>query len=238
MQYLDFDRLENITREEFWATRPYPYANKEGLLTAAGYDALLNHMPDISMFYHNVGKPRRAGQTPHDRYSLEYTPECDVPEPWQVFIGELCSDRYRDNICRLFDVAKVEFRFHWHYTPTGCWVSPHTDSPREHGSHLFYFNSAAEWNPDWGGDTLVLDDGGKLDYNTAPDLEEFDAEIPCHSVGNYSAIMKRTDHAWHAVRPITSPEDHFRKIFIVVVNPNSLFWRIRDRIIGKKKQAF
>lgn len=238
MQYLDFDKLENITREDFWATRPYPYANKEGLLTAQGYQQLLENMPSMDLFFHNVGKPRRAGQTPHDRYSLEYTPDAEVPAPWREFIQELCSDRYRDNICRLFDVKGIEFRFHWHYTPTGCWVSPHTDSPREHGSHLFYFNSEKDWDPSWGGDTLVLDDGGRLDYNTAPELDQFEAEIACQSVGNYSAIMKRTDHAWHAVRPIHSPEGQFRKIFIVVVNPNSLMWKVRDRIIGKKKQAF
>jgi hypothetical protein len=84
----------------------------------------------------------------------------------------------------------------------------------------------------------VLDDGGKLDYNSAPGLEEFKGEIACESIGNYSALMKRTDHAWHAVRPITCPEGELRKIFILVVNPNSLFWKVRDRIIGKKKQAF
>ena len=238
MQYLNFDKLESITRDQFWETRPFPYSNEQGMLTEEGFNTLLGNMPPLDLFYHNVGKERRAGQTPHDRYSLEYTAETPVPQPWQEFITELCSDRYRDNICRLLDVNKIEFRFHWHYTPTGCWVSPHTDSPREHGSHLFYFNSEQDWDRNWGGDTLVLDDGGKLDYNSAPDLDEFEAEIPCESIGNYSALMKRTDHAWHAVRPINCPQGEFLKIFILVVNPNSLFWKVRDRLIGKKKQAF
>ncbi len=238
MQYLDFDKLESITHDQFWATRPYPFANEHGLLTQQGFQALLDNMPSIDLFLHNLGKERRAGQAPHDRYSLEYTPDTKVPKPWAEFIKELCSDRYRQNICRLFDAKKVEFRFHWHYTPTGCWVSPHTDSPREHGSHLFYFNSQDDWDPAWGGDTLVLDDGGKLDYNTAPDLDAFAGEIACESIGNYSAIMKRTDHAWHAVRPISCPEGKYRKLFVAVVNPDSLFWKVRDRIIGKKKQAF
>lgn len=238
MQYLDFEKLENISCEQFWEVRPFPYSNAQGMLTEEGFNRLLENMPPLDLFFHNVGKERRAGQTPHDRYSLEYTREIDVPQPWQEFITELRSDRYRDNICRLFGVKKIEFRFHWHYTPTGGWVSPHTDSPREHGSHLFYFNSEKDWDSSWGGDTLVLDDDGKLDYNSAPDLDEFVAEIPCESVGNYSALMKRTDHAWHAVRPINCPEGKFRKIFILVVNPNSLFWKVRDRLIGKKKQAF
>ena len=53
-----------------------------------------------------------------------------------------------------------------------------------------------------------------------------------------SALMLRTDHAWHAVRPIECPEDKLRRVFIVVVNPDSLFWKVRDRVIGKKIQRF
>jgi hypothetical protein len=56
------------------------------------------------------------------------------------------------------------------------------------------------------------------------------------SIGNFSALMLRTDRAWHAVRPISCPEGRMRKIFILVVNPDNLFWKVRDRIIGKKIQ--
>ncbi len=77
-----------------------------------------------------------------------------------------------------------------------------------------------------------------LDYNSAPALEEFDGIIECQSIGNYSALMKRTDHAWHAVRAIACPQDRLRRIFIVVVNPDSLFWKLRDRFIGKRIQRF
>ena len=84
----------------------------------------------------------------------------------------------------------------------------------------------------------MLDDGGRLDYNSAPALEDFDAIHECESIGNYSALMLRTDHAWHAVRPIDCPEDRLRRIFIVVVNPDNLFWKVRDRLIGKTIQRF
>ena len=150
----------------------------------------------------------------------------------------MCSDRYRRKIAELLDAKNIEFRFHWHYTPNGCSVSPHTDARREHGSHLFYFNSEDDWDPSWGGDTLVLDDGGRLDYNSAPPLEAFDREIACESLGNYSSIMLRNDHAWHAVREINCPEDKMRRIFIVVVNPDSLFWKVRDKVLGKTIQRF
>ncbi len=238
MKYLDIEKLRSLTLEEFMAVKPYPYYNREGLLTHTGFQDLLENMPTLDMFEQKFGYERRAGQAPHDRYSLEYTPDMAVPRPWQEFIAELCSDAYRTEIERLLGARKVEFRFHWHYTPSGADVSPHCDARREHGSHLFYFNSEQDWDPAWGGSTLVLDDGGRLDYNSAPALEEFDAIHECESLGNYSALMLRTDHAWHAVRPIDCPEDRLRRIFIVVVNPDSLFWKIRDRIIGKTIQRF
>jgi hypothetical protein len=50
--------------------------------------------------------------------------------------------------------------------------------------------------------------------------------------------MKRTDHAWHAVRAINCPEDRLRRVFIIVVNPDNLFWKLRDRLIGKSIQRF
>jgi hypothetical protein len=238
VNYLDIDKLRNLSLDTFLAIKPYPYFNSAAVIKESAFQKLLANMPPLEMFEQKFGAERRAGQAPHDRYSLEYTPDMPVPQPWQEFIGELCSDAYRKEIERLLAARKVEFRFHWHYTPSGAAVSPHCDSRREHGSHLFYFNSVEDWNPAWGGATLVLDDSGRLDYNSAPTLEEFDAAFECQSIGNYSALMKRTDHAWHAVRAIECPENRLRRVFIVVVNPDNLFWKVRDRLIGKRIQRF
>ena len=235
MQYLDADRLDAIDTSEFRSTSPYPWANPEGLLTPRGYRALLDNMPDIAMFERKFGKQRRADQAPHDRYSLEYVEGMAVPKPWQDFIDELRSDVYRDTIARLFDAQEPEFRFHWHYTPAGCAVSAHCDSKREHGSHIWYFNPD-DWDPSWGGDTLVLDDGGRLSPDSAPAFDDFDEIISCRSDGNRSAIIERSERGWHGVREITCPEGHMRKVFIVVVNPSSLYWRVRDRLMGKAIQ--
>jgi hypothetical protein len=237
MNYLDIERLRSITLEEFMGVEPYPFWNAP-MLTDQGFEDLLHNMPTLADFEEKFGGERRAGQAPHDRYSLEYTPDTEVSQPWKEFIGELCSDAYRNEISRLLGAPRPEFRFHWHYTPSGAAVSPHCDARREHGSHLFYFNSREDWDPAWGGSTLVLDDGGRLDYNSAPALEDFDRIIEAESMGNYSNLMLRSDHAWHAVRPIECPQDRLRRIFIVVINPNSLFWKVRDRIIGKKIQRF
>jgi hypothetical protein len=238
VKYLNIETLRNLSCEDFRAITPYPYFNSGGVLTESGFQDLLANMPPMDLFDQKFGKERRAGQAPHDRYSLEYMPGMPVPQPWKEFIAELCSDAYRGEIERLLGAKKAEFRFHWHYTPSGADVSPHCDARREHGSHLFYFNSAQDWDPQWGGSTLILDDGGRLDYNSAPDFDEFDNAIECDSIGNYSALIKRGDHAWHAVHPINCPEDRLRRVFIIVVNPNSLFWKLRDRAIGKSIQRF
>jgi hypothetical protein len=235
-QYLDADRLNAIETETFRSTSPYPWANPEGLLTQEGYRALLDNMPDVSMFERKFGKQRRGEQAPHDRFSLEYAEGMAVPKPWQDFIGELRSDLYRDTIARLFDAKDPEFRFHWHYTPAGCAVSPHCDSKREFGSHIWYFNDQGEWDPSWGGDTLVLDDGGRLSPDSAPAFEDFDRVITCRSEGNRSAIIERGPRGWHGVKEITCPEGHMRRVFIVVVNPSNLYWRVRDRLMGKEIQ--
>jgi hypothetical protein len=238
LSYLDFDKLEAIDPAEFRHAKPYPWVNPEGLLTDEGFDRLLHNMPDLSLFEKKFGYERIAGQKPHDRYSLEYTRETQVPTPWKEFIGELCSDRYRRALARLFGARKINLRFHWHYTPNGCSVSPHTDSVREHGSQLFYFNSEDDWDPAWGGDTLVLDDGGQMEFETAPSFEDFANEIAARSIGNYSLIFQRTPHSWHAVREIQCPEDRVRRVFIVVVNPENLYRTIRDRVMRKKVQRF
>ena len=162
MQYLNFDRFRAIDPAAFAATQPYPYINPEGLLTDEGYQSLLDNMPDVSQFEKKFGYERIAGQKPHDRYSLEYTSDLSVPRPWEEFIEELCSDDYRLTLARLYGARKINLRFHWHYTPNGCSVSQHTDSVREHGSQLFYFNREGEWDPAWGGDTLVLHDAGQI----------------------------------------------------------------------------
>ena len=116
MKYIDIDKLRNLQLEDFLAIKPYPYFNTEGVLTESGFQDLLANMPPLELFDQKFGYERRAGQAPHDRYSLEYTPDMSVPKPWQEFIDELRSDAYRKEIERLLCAKKVEFRFHWHYT--------------------------------------------------------------------------------------------------------------------------
>jgi hypothetical protein len=101
---------------------------------------------------------------------------------------------------------------------------------------IFYFNSEDDWEPGWGGDTLVLDDGGKMEFESAPKLTDSKNEIAASSIGNYSLIFERTRHSWHAVRQINCPEDRLRRVFIVVTNPDNLYRTVRDKVMRKKKR--
>jgi hypothetical protein len=238
MGFLDVDKLHSLDPAEFRAAYPYPSVNPRGLITDAGFARLTADMPALSQFEKRFGYQRRAGQAPHDRYSLEFVTGLETPDPWLEFIDELRGDGYREGLRRLFDCGPLQFRFHWHYTPNGCSISPHIDAKREYGSHLFYLNTAADWDPDWGGETLLFDDGGRFSHNSAPAFDDFNGVRAIETMDNRSAILARGDHCWHGVKPIQCPEDRMRRIFVAVINPKSLFWTVRDKVVGKQVEWF
>lgn len=233
--YLDLNVLDSIQADGFRNAKPFPWANPRELIRSDAWSILERDLPPLELFERRFDEERVAGQSPHDRYSLEYHEGLEVADSWQRFITELRSDAYRQPIARLLGVQKVEFRFHWHYTPTGCSVSPHVDAKREHGSHIFYFNGL-DWDPGWGGETLLLDDGGRLPRSSAPEVTDFDRVLPADSFGNASLLFQGGGHGWHAVLPTRCPADRMRRVFIAVINPVSLFWKVRDRMIGKSIQ--
>jgi hypothetical protein len=233
MAFIDYERLEAIDPVAYRQQRPYPWLNPQGLLRPEAFDLLLKNLPDLAGFERHFDEPRRGGQAPHDRYALEYHLDTPVPEPWHEFIAELRGKRYRRALGRLMGVRRLEFRFHWHYTPNGCSVSPHCDAKRKLGSQIFYLNTDEDWDPSWGGETLVLDDGGRFDLASVRDFDEFD-QIASEAIGNRSLIFSRSGNSWHGVREIHCPEDRMRKVFIVVFNQSTLRYRIRDAIKGKE----
>ena len=63
---------------------------------------------------------------------------------------------------------------------------------------------------------MILDDKGRIEADNAPAFEDFDAEYPAETRDNRSLIFGRQGNSWHGVRRINCPENHFRKVFIVV----------------------
>ena len=139
-----------------------------------------------------------------------------VAQSWRDFVEELCAPGYRKFVCDLLGVSDVRFRFHWHFTPNGGEVSPHCDSKGKIGSHIFYLNTEDDWQWDWGGETVVLDDDGKFEAESAPAFEDFVAQYPADTRDNRSLIFGRRGNSWHGVKRIRCPENHYRKVFIVV----------------------
>jgi len=230
VEYLDPAALDRIDARAFRRRRPYPWVNPEGPLRPKAYETLVANAPDLSLFEARFGVPRAHGQTPHDRYALEYTPDLAIPTPWHDFVTELCGPAYRRFLRRMLGTGAFRLVFHWHYAPRGTSISPHCDNRRKLGSHLFYLNDEAEWDPAWGGQTLVLDDGGRMSRRSAPDFDAFDAVHESASTGNRSLLFACGEHSWHGMRELRCPEGRMRRVFIAVVLRDPLRERVRRRL--------
>jgi hypothetical protein len=214
--YLNAALLDAIDPAGFQAQKPFPWINLQHFVVPDRYLELLQSLPDLGRFTPFFGKQRKHGQASHDRYILDYERGMDIAPPWRDFVEELCSRRYRDFICRLLQVPHVRFRFHWHFTPNGGEVSPHCDSRGKIGSQIFYLNTPDDWDWSWGGETVILDDGGRIPPDNAPAFEDFDAEFVAQTRDNRSLLFGRRGNSWHGVRRINCPENYYRKVFIVV----------------------
>ena len=232
MGYLDLKRFEMLDPAAYQSREPYPYVNPQGLLHDEAHRKLVENLPSLELFTKIHGKKRAHGQKPHDRYALEYEDGLALPSPWQEFIDELQDGPYRGLLCRLAGVPDLELRFHWHWATRGNSVSPHCDVKRKLGSHIFYLNREEEWDPSWGGETLVLDDNGRFPRNSSPEFEAFDDVIHAEALGNRSFIFTRRGNSWHGVEEIACPEGHFRKVFIVVLNKPNLRRRLTRALGG------
>jgi hypothetical protein len=227
--YLDSAVLDAIDPAAFRAQLPYPWINPQHVIAEDRFHELLDSLPDISQFRAFIRHERKHGQASHDRYILDYEKGMELSPAWSKFVKELRSRRYRRFICALLGVSNVRFRFHWHFSSDDCEVSPHCDSRNKIGSHIFYLNTVDDWDWDWGGETVILDDGGRHEPDNAPAFEEFDAEYPANTKDNRSLIFGRQGNSWHGVRRINCPENHYRKVFIVT------FEKYRPRHMVKKR---
>lgn len=231
MAYLDYatlDALDTAYAETFQKRQPYPWINPKGVLTEVGVEKLRATLPSLEIFEKSTGQARRYGQQSHDRFALEYRPGLDLAEPWREFIGELKSNRYLGFLKRMLG-CPTKISFHWHYTPNGCSVSPHCDAVHKLGSHIFYLNSDDDWDPMWGGETVILDDEARFSRRSAPAFGDFASAIPSVATGNHSLLFARRGNSWHGVREIKCPKDRMRQVFIVVLNRASLLGRLSHR---------
>ncbi len=244
MSCLDHARLAAIANwaPEFLLRAPYPWASLQGVIQEPAFADLCAGLPAVDMLTCEIGKPRGHGQQSHDRYALQYSAAVAprLSPAWREFVDELHREPYTSFVRRMWGLGpreRFELTMHWHYAPSRASVSPHTDARRKIGSHIFYFNTPQDWDPAWGGQTLVLDDGGNLDAHASPEFGTLPQVAASTILGNQSFIFKRTEHSWHAVAPIACPAGRLRKVFIVIVNRVNLqvLWR---RMRGKDADGY
>lgn len=231
MNYLNLARLDSLDGDDFRSRDPFPWINPKGVLTDAGHRRLVETLPDVSLFKKSFGYRRKHGQQSHDRHVLEFSDGLPIAKAWKEFIAELRGPEYHDFVCRMLGIRRFDLNCHWHYATTGCSVSPHLDSARKYGSQVFYFNTALDWDPDWGGQTVVLNDTQRGSHTANPEFEDLEPVAASQAIGNYSLLFARGAHSWHGVRALKCPEGRMRKIFIVVINRLTPLLRLR-RLIG------
>jgi hypothetical protein len=241
--FVDYELLRAFDVDGFKNRSPFPWHNLGGFLTTEGFHALYDDFPPLDLFERHNERPRVHGQRPHNRYYLAYEKSVyhkegdsgvvrhdQLPAAWQRFMDELeTSDEYHDFIRRALGVPAFSPRYAWHVGTQGSEVSPHLDDPKKLGTHILYFNTSDEWNPEWGGATLVL--GGKQTEAMNPDFADFETRDEARIVDNHSFLFKNTPHAWHGVTALTCPPGSYRRLFNVIFEtPPSPSRRLFDRV--------
>lgn len=226
--------LENFNRNAFESKEPFPFVDFKDFLTPQAFQTLHNEFPGLEFFEYHDGIYRGA-QRPHNRYYLAYESSIyhkkdqeagagiikyqQLSPTWKKFMDELEGKVYQQFLSNLFKNTKFHLRYAWHIGKSSNEVSPHRDSPSKLGTHIFYFNTNEDWNKAWGGDLLIL--GEKKVESNAPEFSDFGYSISINNMDNHSFLFKNTPDAWHGVRPLSCPENHFRRLFNVILQAPS-----------------
>lgn len=237
MNYLDSAVLESVGAEEFTNRKPYPWAYMKGLLTTEGYKLLKSTLPTVHLFDRYMHGRRAHGDMLHEGSMLQYKPGLALAEPWREFLEELNGPEYQGFLQRMLGNRRCIPTFSWHYAPQGYSVSPHCDESRKYATHIFHFNDPEEWDPAWGGETLILASDKSIPTSAAPSFKDLKVVAGYGPAGNGSLLFARTPHSWHGVKPLTCPEGKLRKIFSVTLNvPTAqVLWR---RLRGMDPDGF
>lgn len=112
---------------------------------------------------------------------------------WRQVIEEMWTPAYRQALTQISGVELkdcamvIGFR---RYNLGHC-HRPHTDEPSKALTHLLFFNE--QWSMDWGGCLRIL-------FDEKPE-SVFQDIAP---LGQFSAVIVRSDNSWHMVTPVAS----------------------------------
>jgi hypothetical protein len=237
LKFFDSARLQQFAADQFQSVRPYPWASLHEFLTPQAFAALYQAFPSLELFERHLGLERGYGQRPHNRYYLAYgnsiyhedneqgvVHKDQLPLVWQQFLEELEGPEYRQFIQRTLGINQFKVRYAWHAGFSGSEVSPHVDSSDKVGTHIFYFNTSQDWQSDWGGSVLVLED--KQTESMSPDYGDFGQVTAVDVLDNRSFLFKNSPISWHGVQPLNCPDHSYRRLFNVIIEyPQARTWR-------------
>ncbi|MFE6690204.1 2OG-Fe(II) oxygenase [Streptomyces sp. NPDC057743] len=192
------------------STHPYPHAVLHDSF-ADHQDALVAEFPTEG-FHYDVRDTAEPGRKRYRTYNYQLVRfgEPDqhnigrLSPRWRLLLDDLTGTAYRTAVSAatgadltgtVLDIRLVRYA-------DSCWIEPHVDRPDKVVTHLFYLN--AEWQPRWSGALRVL---------RSADIDDCSQEV--FPLVGTSVLMVRTEHAWHAVPPVTGAGPHDRKTLLV-----------------------
>lgn len=252
-KFIDVHSIAKFPKETFKARAPYPWHAFQGFLTLEGFRKLYESFPPLERFEKHENLERGYGQRPHNRYYLAYEESSyhpqsyrgrgvvkngELPDAWQEFIEELEGSGYQNFVKSALGVSRFEARYVWHVAVNDSEVSPHLDVLEKAGLHMFYFNTSQDWDPSWGGSTLVL--GGLKQDVKNPDFSDFEESTAVPFLDNSSFFFRNQSHAWHGVRALTCPQGKRRRLFSVIFetpkHPARKILRVAKRLLLRQKK--
>jgi SM-20-related protein len=193
---------------------PYPLAVVDGLLPQPVARVLCDEFP-VEGFHLDT----RSGAGAEKRYrsynlgvierGVPQRPAWDALSPaWREFLDALLGEPYLDAVAETTAVAlrdcEAEVRLCRY--EAGCWIDPHTDRPDKRLTQVIYLNPG--WNPDWGGNLLVLRSREVSDVATTV--------VP--RLGT-SVLIRPSASSWHAVQPVAGTAAVQRRSVLVHWTP-------------------
>jgi hypothetical protein len=237
MEYLNRERLQSLSREDFENRKPYPWVDIEYPLTPEGYQRLRETLPPVESFNREADIQRDNGQSPRDSYLLHHHPGVELAEPWLEFMAELEGPVYEAFLLQMLGPHTFIPTFDWTYAKDGFAEQAQCDAVRKLATHIFYFNTEEDWKREWGGDILIFDAERRMPLEAHTRFEEMRVAASLEPCGNGSLLYKRTERSWHGARPVHCPAGSLRRLFVVTVNVPCLqvWWR---NLRGRDPEGF
>lgn len=233
MKYLNTETIAKFDIDGFHSQEGFPYAVINDFLTEEGYALLLHNFPKKEKL-NKENVPRGDGQGSHDKYYLSEK-DCSgkLSPEWEEFLVELQSDTYINFIRKIYNINdELEVRSDWQMLGNGKSIPPHLDGYGKLSIQGIYFNDPKEWKEEYGGGTTALISKNTYKKTDKLDYDSFEKHVTTNPIGNSSIIFSSSHpKAWHSVKPLTCPENSFRRAFFIVVRSKKLM----DESLRKQK---